>query len=67
MISVTVNGRPRELPNAMSLPALIEQLEIRFPRVAVALNGEVLRQEEHATTMIHDGDAVEIVRMVGGG
>jgi thiamine biosynthesis protein ThiS len=67
MITVTVNGKPRQLEAEMRLPDLIERLEISFPRIAVAHNGEVLRKEEHETTIIRDGDTVEIVRMVGGG
>ena len=67
MITVTVNGRSREFDGELPLPELIRRLEITFPRIAVAHNGEVLRQEDHETTMIRDGDSVEIVRMVGGG
>ncbi|MGD9893230.1 MAG: sulfur carrier protein ThiS [Dehalococcoidia bacterium] len=67
MINVIVNGRAQAFDGAMSLPDLIERLEITHPRIAVALNGEVLRREEHPATIIRDGDSVEIVRMVGGG
>jgi sulfur carrier protein len=67
MITVTVNGRSREFDGEMSLPELVRRLEITFPRIAVAHNGEVLRQEEHAQAVIRDGDTIEIVRMVGGG
>jgi thiamine biosynthesis protein ThiS len=67
MISVTVNGRAREFERELSLPDLLQRLEISFPRIAVAHNGEVLRQEEHAALVVRDGDSLEIVRMVGGG
>ena len=67
MIAVTVNGKPREFEGELPLPELIRRLEITFPRIAVAHNGEVLRREEHDSTLIRDGDTVEIVRMVGGG
>ena len=67
MITVTVNGRPREFERELLLPDLIRRLEITFPRIAVAHNGTVLRQEEHAATVVRDGDSLEIVRMVGGG
>ncbi len=36
-------------------------------RVAVAVNSEVLQEEEYADTVIGDGDRVEVVRPVGGG
>lgn len=67
MITVTVNGQPRTFADEMPLPDLIRLLEISFPRIAVAHNGTVLRQDEHAQTIVRDGDALEIVRMVGGG
>ncbi len=67
MISVTVNGRTREFEDELSLPDLLQRLEISFPRIAVAHNGEVLRQEDHVALVVRDGDSLEIVRMVGGG
>jgi thiamine biosynthesis protein ThiS len=67
MIAITVNGKPRQFDAELPLPELIRRLEITFPRIAVAHNGEVLRKEEHEATIIRDGDTVEIVRMVGGG
>jgi thiamine biosynthesis protein ThiS len=67
MIHVTINGQGREFERELALPDLIERLAISHPRIAVAYNGTVLRREEHASTTVHDGDTLEIVRMVGGG
>lgn len=67
MIHVTINGRSREFPAPLPLPDVITALAITHPRIAVAHNGTVLRQEEHTTTVVQDGDTLEIVRMVGGG
>lgn len=67
MITVTVNGRPRQFESELPLLELIRRLEITHPRIAVAHNGDVLRQDEHAAITVRDGDTIEIVRMVGGG
>lgn len=67
MIRVTVNGRPWEFERELPLPDLVQRLAITHPRIAVAHNGTVLRKEEHAGTVVRDGDTLEIVRMVGGG
>ena len=67
MIRVTINGRPREFEHDLALPDVIASLQIVHPRIAVAHNGTVLRQDEHAATVVRDGDTLEIVRMVGGG
>ncbi|MBM3334816.1 sulfur carrier protein ThiS, partial [Candidatus Sumerlaeota bacterium] len=36
-------------------------------RVAVVINGDVINRENHAATVLADGDTVDIVHMVGGG
>ncbi|MEX0785763.1 MAG: glycine oxidase ThiO [Dehalococcoidia bacterium] len=67
MISLIVNGKPRKVDAEMSLPDLLRALDVDQRRIAVALNGEVVPKNEHAATIVRDGDQVEIVRMVGGG
>ncbi len=67
MIHIIVNGRPRDFERDLPLPDVIASLQIVHPRIAVAHNGAVLRQDEHAATIVRDGDTLEIVRMVGGG
>lgn len=67
MIAVTVNGKSRELERALSVAGLLEKLDIKPKQVAVALNGEVVPRSEWPRTAVGDGDAVEIVRAVGGG
>ncbi len=67
MISLTVNGSQRTLEEETPLPALLDVLNVDLRRVAVAVNGEVVPKASHASVTLHDGDEVEIVRMVGGG
>ena len=67
MIILTVNGESRTLNDETSIIKLLETLDIDQRRVAVAVNGEVVLRTDHGTTTLHDGDAIEIVRMVGGG
>ena len=67
MISLTVNGSQRTLDEDTPLPALLDLLNVDLRRVAVAVNGEVVPKDSHASVTLRDGDTVEIVRMVGGG
>ena len=68
---LTVNGKPREVDagegRAMPLLALLDAFEVNPKLVAVAINGDVISKSEFATACVCDGDAIEIVRMVGGG
>ena len=67
MIILTVNGESRTFDDGTTIAALLETIDIGQREVAVAVNGEVVPRTEHASTVLRDADAVEIVRMIGGG
>jgi thiamine biosynthesis protein ThiS len=66
-MTITLNGDPHELPAPLSISALLEQLEIDSRRVAVELNLTVVKKAAYHSSVITDGDEVEIVNFVGGG
>ncbi len=67
MIQITVNGKDVELEHAMSVNAYLDHIGLRGRRVAVAVNSEVLHEDEYEKTVIGGGDRVEVVRPIGGG
>jgi sulfur carrier protein len=67
VIALQVNGRRVELDGPTTLLAYLEKLGVSARAVAVELNGEILERSAYEDAKLHDGDVVEIVRMVGGG
>ncbi len=67
MITLTLNGKPRELPAETELPRLLDLLGVDRRMVAVAHNGDVVPRDRYEQVRLRDGDTVEVVRMVGGG
>jgi sulfur carrier protein len=67
VIAITVNGKRREVDGEMPLPALLRAFEVDPKLVAVAVNGDVVPKGEYDGVVVRAGDALEIVRMVGGG
>jgi len=67
MIAVTVNGKPRDLEASLTVTAFLGALDISARQVAVAINGEVVPRSEWGRVTVNEGDAVEVVRAVGGG
>ena len=67
MISLTINGQPAELPQTMSIAALLEARGLAGKRVAVERNGEIVPKSQHSSVAIQAGDHLEIVVAVGGG
>ena len=66
-MTIKLNGDPHELPGPLSISALLEELEIDSRRVAVELNLNVVKKTAYDSSVIGDGDEVEIVNFVGGG
>jgi len=67
MISVTINGEPRQFEAPLSCAQLIEQLELAGKRVALERNSEIVPRSRHGAERLADGDRLEIVVAVGGG
>jgi sulfur carrier protein len=66
-IDVVINGQPRTLNAGTTVTALIGELGLGDRKVAVERNREVVPRAQHATTVLADGDRLEIVTFVGGG
>lgn len=66
-VTVTVNGKRREIEREMPLLDFLAAHDINPRLVAVAINGDVLPKGEYASATVRAGDTLEIVRMVGGG
>ena len=64
---ITLNGEGKDVPDDLTVRALVEHLGLGGGPVAVEINLEVVPRAEHAARMVHAGDAVEIVHFVGGG
>ena len=66
-MTIHVNGEPHEIDAPMTIAALLASLEIDPRLVAIEHNLVVVKRERYAGTTIEAGDAIEIVRFVGGG
>jgi sulfur carrier protein len=67
VIKVTVNGSAHRFEAPLDVKAMLEKLEMAGKKVAVERNGEIVPRSAHASTLLGDGDRLEIVVAVGGG
>ena len=66
-MEVRINGKPKEVPEGLSIVALLQELGLDTRYAAVALNGEVVRRADHSAVMVKEGDRIEVVHAVAGG
>ena len=64
---VTVNGREEDVPEGLTVRALLERLELAAGPVAVEINRAIVPRARHAEHLVAAGDTMEIVHFVGGG
>ena len=67
MIQVTVNGAAQRLEAPLPIAELVRKLSLADRKVAVERNGEIVPKSAHGSTLVADGDRLEIVAAVGGG
>lgn len=67
MITLTINGKSKELEGPTSLVSYLDAMNVNKQFIAVAYNGTVIQRAELDTITLGEGDNVEIVRAVGGG
>jgi sulfur carrier protein len=67
MIQITVNGGAHRFEQPLQLAALLARLELAGKKIAVEKNGEIVPRSTHGSTLVLDGDRLEIVVAVGGG
>jgi thiamine biosynthesis protein ThiS len=64
---VTINGESHEVPEALTVAALLEHLKMSPDRVAIERNLEILPRTRWQETRVDANDSFEIVHFVGGG
>jgi len=67
MIQIVVNGAAHRFEQPLPVTDLLRQLELAGKKIAVEQNGEIVPKSAHASTVVNDGDRLEIVVAVGGG
>lgn len=64
---IQLNGEVLELPDGLSVADLLARLQLGERRVAVELNLDIVPRSQHATTLLQEGDRLEVVHAIGGG
>ncbi|MGH9690981.1 MAG: sulfur carrier protein ThiS [Candidatus Acidiferrales bacterium] len=66
-MTVTINGDRREIPDGLTVAALLEHLGMTDGRVAIERNLDILPRARWKETAVQSNDSFEIVHFVGGG
>jgi sulfur carrier protein len=66
-MTITVNGDPHACGEGLTVEGLLREKSYSFPLRVILVNQQVVRREQVPTTVLRDGDVVEVIHLIGGG
>ena len=63
---VTINGTPTDV-SGKTIREYLTAAAYDSTRIAIERNGEIVPKAQYDTTLLQDGDTLEVVSFVGGG
>ena len=66
-MKILCNGEERAIEPGTTVAGLVTGLGLNLETVVVEVNRKILQRPEYETTGLAEGDAVELIRFIGGG
>jgi thiamine biosynthesis protein ThiS len=66
-MQIKVNGHLQEHPDGTTGQELLDRIDWTYATLVAEVNGRIVRKDEFLTLLLHDGDNLELVTLVGGG
>jgi sulfur carrier protein len=66
-MTVVINGERRDVPDGLTVAALLDHIGMPRDRVAIERNFDILPRARWQETRLQSNDSFEIVHFVGGG
>ena len=66
-MTLTVNGDPHPCREGLTVEDLLREKTYTVPLRVILVNKQVVKREQIPTTVLHDGDVVEVIHLIGGG
>lgn len=66
-MNITINGKEHQFDEHLNITQLLEIIDVKQSLFVVELNVKIIHKDLYDSTILKDGDKVEIVSFVGGG
>lgn len=64
---IKLNNRDFPWEEGLTIEKIMKIKKFTFPKIIVKVNGMYIEKEDYATTIVNDGDNVEIIHLLAGG
>ncbi|WIV10932.1 sulfur carrier protein ThiS [Proteiniborus sp. MB09-C3] len=64
---ILINGKEHEWSKNLTVQKILDIKRYTFPKIIVKVNGKLISKDEYLTTLIYDGDEVQVIHLLAGG
>lgn len=64
---IRVNGHEAEWRENMTVVDMLKEQNYTSPKIVVKVNDQIVRKQDWETFILHDGDFVRAIHLIGGG
>ena len=65
--TITVNGNPLPWQEGMTVKKILELKNYTFKMLVVKVNGQLVKKDKYAETVVPDGADVKVIHLMSGG
>ncbi len=66
-MALTVNGEPHPFREGLTISALMQEKRFSYPLKTIFVNGARVDRKAQDTTLLSDGDKVDVIHLMSGG
>lgn len=67
ILIIKLNGRDFLWEEGMTIEDIMNKNKFIFPKIIVKINGKHIEKEDYSTTIVNDGDDVQMIHLLAGG
>lgn len=67
ILIIKLNGRDFLWEAGMTIEDIMNKNKFIFPKIIVKINGNHIEKEDYSTTIVNDGDNVQMIHLLAGG
>jgi len=66
-MALTVNGETHPFREGLTISALMQEKRYSYPLKTIIVNGVRIDRKAHDTTLLVDGDKIDVIHLMSGG
>ena len=66
-MKIKLNGKEKEIVENTSVENLVNELKLKDTPIVAEISGKIIKPENYSSTILEEGNIVELIRFVGGG